>query len=179
MSKLHHFSYRINSEDQVIYVNREWLQFAKENDAPELTERTVLGTKIWRYIAGEATRRLYSELFSSLRNNKTELTLPFNCDSPGLIRNMTLTLRSFEGGSIELECRLNSVLERNYVGLFDRQVERSEDSVQICSLCRKLHVDGEWVSINNVIGRKRWFTSVPLPQLEESVCSSCERVLPT
>ena len=176
MSNSTQFSYRINAEDQITHVSPEWLQFAQENDAPALTENTVIGSKIWLYITGDATRRLYDELFSSLRRDKTELAFPFNCDSPVLIRNMTLTLRSIGGGSIEFNCRLNSVQERNYVGLFDRRMERREESVRICSLCRKIHVDGDWVSLSNVIGRKRWFTSVPLPQLEESVCSSCERI---
>jgi hypothetical protein len=174
MSNLHHYSYRINSEDQIVYVNREWLQFAKENDAPDLTESTVLGTKIWRYVKGDETRRLYSELFFNLRNNKKELTLPFNCDSPHLIRNMILTLRALGSGSIELECRLSSVQKREYVGIFDSRVERTDYFVRICSICRKFHVDGEWLSVTDVLGRKRWFTSVPLPQLEESLCSSCE-----
>jgi hypothetical protein len=179
MSNSNQFTYRINSEDQIIYVNRDWLRFAQENEAPELTETAVLGKPIWSYIKGDATRRLYQELFTSLRRNKTERSFPFNCDSPNLIRNMKLTLRTIGGNGIEFECSLYSIEPRDYVGLFDRRKERQSDSVLICSICRNICINGNWVSVESAIGRKRWLTSVPLPRLEESVCSHCERVSST
>jgi hypothetical protein len=168
------YTYRIDSADKFTRVSPEWLRFAIENDAAHLTEEAVLGQSIWEHITGAAIQRLYSELFKTVRQKRTELSLPFNCDSPTLVRHMTLTLRSLGGGAIEFESRVDRVQERSEVPLLNRRTQRSEESVTICSLCRKLYIESNWLPVAEAVGRKRWLTSTPPPRLSESLCPTCE-----
>jgi hypothetical protein len=168
------YLYRVDATDRITSVSKDWLAFALENDAAHLTERLVLGSSVWDYVSGADVIRLYRELFLSVRARHAELEIPFNCDAPDLIRNMTLTLRSLPGGAIELESRVLTVVKRPPVLLLQHSVERSEQCVQICSLCRCLNLDGEWIPIGSALSLRRWLTALPVPRLQESLCSNCE-----
>lgn len=167
------YVYRVNASDEIVYVNHEWLAFAVDNDAPSLTESAVLGTTLWSHITGGGAIRLYEELLRSIRGQRRELTVPFNCDSPTRLRHMTLTLRSLPSGGVEFEGQLVRSVERPYVALLDRRSQRSSEMVAICSLCRTLSVDDEWVPVDVAVRRRRWFADASLPRLNESVCPSC------
>lgn len=167
------FVYRIDAADAITYVSPAWLRFAHENDAPELSEENVLGSSLWSHVTGNHTRRLYELLFHSLRTSRQEMAMPFNCDSPTAVRHMTLTLRGLGGGAIELEGRVNLIQDRPYTPLFDRRVTRSEAAIAVCSVCRKLHVEGDWVAVDKAVGRQRWLTTAPVPKLDESLCPVC------
>jgi hypothetical protein len=167
------YLYRIDSTDAITFVSPAWLQFAQDNDAPELNAKNVLGSSLWTHVTGEHTRRLYALLFNSLRASRQESAIPFNCDSPTTVRHMTLTLRGLAGGAIELEGRVNLTQERPYTPLLDRRATRSDATVAICSVCRRLQIDDAWVAVDKAIGRQRWLTSVSVPKLDESLCPMC------
>ena len=168
------YVYRVNATNEITFVSPEWLEFAIENGALSLTQSKVVGTSIWRFVTGDSTRRLYEELFRRLRVHRAELAIPFNCDSPTVVRDMTLTLRALGAGSIELEGRLNSTRERQPISLLDPYIERMAGTVSICSLCRKVQLASDWISVEEAVVRKRWLTSTPLPQLDEALCPICE-----
>jgi len=165
--------YRIDAADTITFVGPEWLRFAVENEAPELTEAAVVGRPIWSFITGEETRRLYAELFRDLRVRPTEITIPFRCDSPTVVRHMSLDLRSHGGGELELEGRLLHAATREPVDVLSRRAERSAESLPICSLCRRLFVQGEWVDAGTAIVRRRLFNAAAVPRLAETVCEAC------
>ncbi|MHB8077779.1 MAG: hypothetical protein ACYDIE_00810 [Candidatus Krumholzibacteriia bacterium] len=167
------YVYRLDATDTITFVSPEWLRFAAENEAPELTEPAVVGQPVWRFIAGEETRRLYAELFRDLRVRPAEIMVPFRCDSPTVVRHMTLGLRSHGGGEIELEGRLLRLETREPVDVLARWAERSAESQPICSLCRRLLVGGEWVDAGTAIVRRRLFSVAPVPRLVETVCATC------
>jgi hypothetical protein len=139
---LERYVYRIDASDTITFVSPEWLRFAEENEAPELTEAAVIGKTIWRFITGIETRILYEDLFGGLRARRSEIIIPFQCDSPTVIRRMSLTLRSLGTGGIECEGRLLQVKTREPVAILSRWAARSDESIQICSLCRFLLVQG-------------------------------------
>ena len=92
------YIYRIDGTDHITFVNSKWLEFARENCAPELANSSIVGASIWGFIKGAETRLLYESLFARLRDKNNEVTLPFHCDSPTAIRKMELTLRSMPRG---------------------------------------------------------------------------------
>ena len=169
------YLYRIDARDRIEHVNADWLRFAEDNDAPELCLPDVIGSVIWDHVTGMATQSLYRELFQRMRLGRLEVAIPFNCDSPTVVREMTLTLRSLSGGVIELEGRLNRVQSRERVNILERRTMRGTEAVAICSLCRKISLDDGWMTIEEAIGRRRWFTVSESPQLEGSLCSVCTR----
>lgn len=171
------YIYRIDENDRIMFVNSDWLRFAEENDASHLTSARVLGSSVWDYVDGSVTRQLYQELFRHLRTGRKERQLPFNCDAPTIVRSMTLTIRTMGGGAIELEGSLVRTQVRLPARILDCRSPRNEEHIAICSLCRALLVENEWVSVDEAIGRCRWFTVSLLPRLEESICPACETLL--
>lgn len=173
---LQRYIYRVDAADRIVWVCPQWLEFGEENDMPSDKLSGVVGSDLWSHITGLGIRQLYEELFAGIRLCQSEIAIPFNCDSPTLLRNMTLTIRSLTGGAIELEGRLNSTRVRPYAPILDKNAERSEESVPICSICRKMLVSAEWVTVGEAVVRRRLFTKVPVPHLEETLCPSCKNV---
>ena len=58
------YEYVIDDSDCIVFVSPNWLTFAAENAAPQLTETTVLGMPIWSYIADTDCREVYRMLFA-------------------------------------------------------------------------------------------------------------------
>jgi hypothetical protein len=171
-----YYVYRIDGSDVVSFVSPEWVRFAQSNEAPELTAEQVVGKPIWHFVAGKEARTLYEQLYASLRSRRADISIPFRCDAPAQIRQMTLTLRSLGAGGIECEGRLDRIEARESVAALSRHGPRSEESISICSLCRRVSVFDEWMEIRAAIVRKRLFGAMPLPRLDENVCPDCKRV---
>lgn len=167
------YRYAIDAEDRIRFVSPEWLQFALDNEAPELNEAAVLGRPLWDFVIGEDTRRLYALLFAELRARSGERSLPFNCDSPTRVRRMRLTLRSQPAGAIALEGLLLASETRAPEPLFQRDAPRAAGSIAICSVCRRLEAAGEWVEVAEAVGRLRLFARALPPRLAETLCPDC------
>nr|MBS0021223.1 hypothetical protein [Gammaproteobacteria bacterium] len=171
------YTYGINPSDVITWVSDEWLRFAQENDAPELSVAHVIGQSLWRFIVGADVQRIYQELFRSLRSKRAELIIPFRCDSPTVVRHMELTLRSPGNGVLEFEGRLLRHEMREPVSVFYRHAQRSNESISICSLCRRLLWQKEWIDVGAMIVRRRLFNTEPIPRLDETVCPDCRSKL--
>jgi hypothetical protein len=170
------YLYIIDAEDRITSVNPEWLRFAQDNDAAELTEAHVLGRPIWDFIVGEATRSFYEALYGNLRYRRSAIVIPFRCDSPTVVRQMTLILRPVGEGAIECEGRLEHAQPREPITILFRWVDRTDERIPICSLCRRLDLMGEWVEVREAVVRRRLFNQAPVPRLEETVCPTCNCV---
>jgi hypothetical protein len=167
------YVYRIDESDVITHVSPQWLEFAETNEAPELTADNVLGKPIWHFITGPSTRTFYEALYRNLRFRRSEIMIPFRCDSPTVIRQMTLTLRPLGAGTIECEGRLDHTQTREPITILFRWAARSDEKIPICSLCRRLDLNGEWVEVREAVVRRRFFNNVPVPRLEETVCPTC------
>ena len=171
----HLLKYQIDADDRITRVNSAWLDFAQENDGGELSEDRVVGQRIWRFIAGSQVRSLYRELFADLRREHQEVLLPFRCDSPETVRHMEMTLRSAPCGGIDFESRMVRATDRESVTLLARRSRRSDEQLPICSFCRRLMVGDEWLPVQHVLVRRRWFGAVSVPRLAEALCPNCLR----
>lgn len=165
--------YAIDPHDRIVSVGANWSRFALENDAPELVEERVVGQPIWRYISGVQTRNLYLDLFRRLRRNPAEMLVPFRCDSPRVIREMTLLVSSSVDGTIRFEGRVHRVTEREEVTALSRFARRTEDTLEICAVCRRLSVEDIWMEATADRARERLFHPDRSPGLDETVCPDC------
>jgi len=171
------YIYRLDDLNRITYVSPEWVRFARENDAPELTEEFVLGKPVEDFITGVETRELYEALFHNLRRRQTEIMIPFRCDSPTVIRQMNLTLRPLANQGIECEGTLLHAQEREPITILFRWVQRHDELIPICSLCRRLELHGEWVDAHEAVVQRRLFSIAPLPRLSETICPECKSVM--
>jgi len=171
------FAYSIDRDDLIESVSDSWLEFARENRAPELTREHVVGQILWRFVAGRETRLLYEDLFLKVRTRAESLALPFRCDSPDRFRFMRLMLDAGPRDSIDCRGILIREQQRPYLSILDQAFPRTNDSLPMCSCCNRIHAFGtQWLDAEDAIRRLDLFDSASLPQLEYAVCDACAAI---
>ena len=131
------YSYLIDAQDRLDWVSPSWLAFARENGAAELTAELVLGQSLWSYIADECTHKLYQALLGQIRNDESQVVVPFRCDSPRLRRYMRLTIVYWGQGRVRFDGTLVRAEARDYLGVLDMQTARSTHCLTMCSICQR------------------------------------------
>lgn len=119
------YLYRITPDDHIEFVNDAWIRFAEENGTPTLPQN-VIGTSLWKHISGQEVVHLSRQLVAKARQTKTEVSVPFCCDSPSLRRFMRMRIVPLSQGRIEF----HTWVEReepfqNPIRLFDPVVSGS------------------------------------------------------
>lgn len=168
------YRYRVNHADELVAVDPWWLAFAQENSATELKEDFVLGRSLWQFISGEDTYRFYQDLHARIRETGEPVSLPFRCDSPTLQRHMQMIIRPSERREIEYSCRLVKVVPQREIQLLSGVHPPSEDSLALCSCCKRGLVESEgWVGLEVISERLRSIGSLSSPRTRHVVCSEC------
>lgn len=168
------FTYRVDANNRIISVTREWESFAQENDAPELVAAAVLGKPLLDFVAGMEAQHLYELIIARVRRTQQAVAVPFRCDSPSVRRFMELRISSYGDNHLELEGRILREEERGAVSLLDSSTSRSDEFLTICSWCKQVDVSGEWLEVEEAVKRRRFFNSTTLPQLTHGICNACE-----
>jgi hypothetical protein len=168
------FIWIIDDTDGIIYVNEDWLAFARENGAPDLSAALVLNKPLWRFIQGQETIYLYRQLLGKLRTGMAPVKLPFRCDSPDCRRFMEMELSLLTDDPIQFLARLIRQEYRPPVDLLDVSREGSGEFLRVCSWCKKIFITGRgWGEIEEAIRALKLFGSLPLPHITHSICNSC------
>lgn len=166
------YIYRINKYDHIVYVNQDWLEFAKTNQAGELT-RTVLGSSLWNYLSGPEVKHVYQLLLQRLRRGEGAVNIPFRCDSPGMRRHLELVMRLLPDHEVEFVCTLLREEPRDEVKLLNPAARRDERFIIMCAWCKKVQATG-WIEIEEAIERLELFGQPLLPRISHVICPSCK-----
>ncbi len=59
--------YFIDARDKIIFVNENWDEHARENNAHHLTGQNILGCDLWQFISHETLRQVYREFIRRAR----------------------------------------------------------------------------------------------------------------
>lgn len=168
------FAYSIDARDTIVTLSDAWLEFARENRAPELTREEVIGKPLWDFVAGEETRRLYEDVFVRVRGRDETIELPFRCDSPDRFRFMRLLLRPWSGDGIECVGVLIREQQRPVFSILDRAFPRTSASLLMCSLCKRIYAFGSrWLELEDAIHELDLFGKSELPRIDYVVCEGC------
>ena len=168
------YRYRVDAADLIVWVDRLWLAFAKENGAPELSEEFVLGRSLWDFVAGDETRRLFSEIHSRVRSSHHRVVLPFRCDSPSLQRHMRLTITEEADGRLMYESVMLRAVPQRTLDILDSSRTRSAGLLTMCSCCKRALLEPlGWLEVEDVSARLRVFETREAPQLRYSICPDC------
>ena len=165
-------SYRLSPDDCVLEVDPGWSGFAQSNSAPGLDPNSVIGRPVWDFISGVEVRAIYQRLFDEVRSTQKALSVAFRCDSPGEIRNMSLTIEPLPLGQLGIVSSLVERLRREPVELLEAGTARSDEMVSLCSWCKRVEsADGEWLEIE----QSTWPRSAALlPRVSHGICPNCE-----
>lgn len=172
------FIHRIDPDDIVVYVNDAWLAFARENGAPELTNRKVWNNSLWDFIADYETRHLYQLLLEKVRRKKIAIRIPFRCDSPDRRRLMEMEIFPLEKGGAEFRTVMIKTEFREPVAVLDTCTDRSGKVVTICAWCKKINVPEKgWMETEKAVTDLHLFEAVRLPILSHGICPACREII--
>ncbi len=168
------FPYTIDHDDRIVSVGEAWLEFARENGAANLTRGAVLGRSLWDFVAGTETRLLYEGLFERVRSGEGPFVIPFRCDSPERFRFMRLVVQRSTGGAIDIQGTLVREQQRPFYSILDQAFPRSESSLPMCSLCKKVQAFGlRWLELEDALRELDLFGAPAVPRIDYVVCDDC------
>jgi hypothetical protein len=168
------FTYHIDQDDQIFYINQDWLDFARENQSANLSEETIIGTSLWNHIANSETVHIYETLIKKVRNGQSKITVPYRCDSPDKRRYMEMNIAALENYGVEFD---NSILreeERPSVNLLDPKYPRNKEMIRMCGWCKKVHTNGSWLETEEAVIALKIFDQPILPGITHGICPACK-----
>ena len=167
------FNYRVNAEDRINHVSSEWLDFARENDASDLDSETVIGQSIFQFVSNEETRHLYAMILDRVRTGRNEVVVPFRCDGPSVRRFMELEVSPRPKSHVQFQGRIVREEGRPAVPLLDSSINRGDDFLKICSWCKRVQAQREWLEVELAVDKLELFNRKRLPQLTHGICEDC------
>ncbi len=168
------FSYTVDAHDEIRDVNSNWLAFAAENNARQLSKQAVLGHSLWEYVAGDETIHLYQSVLGRVRRTRREVLLPFRCDSPTLERHMRMVIVPEPSSSIRFDCVIEKVRATSELNLLNPSYRRSPVQLNMCSCCKRILVAPlGWLDVAEAVARLNLFDTEQVPHLQQIVCPAC------
>ncbi len=168
------FTYHIDSGDLITAVDEEWLRFAEENGATELTRQNVEGRSLWDFVEGNETAQLYKILFEKIRGTDRTCDIPFRCDAPTLRRFMRLIVSSDEQHNIHFTSVLIREEPRDHQGLLVPAEDADEVMVKMCSWCKRVALpEGRWLEVEEAMISLRIFETSTHPVVTHGLCQDC------
>lgn len=168
------YQYAVNRDDVLIWVSKSWRAFARENDAPELADRSLRGVSLWVFIGDRETRGYYQRLHDGVRESKLPVTISSRCDSPTLRRDLRISLRPMRNGGILYESLVASVNVVPELALLSRNVRRSRQRLTLCSNCKKALIEPlGWLDLAAAGEHLPLYEKGFAPRLAYSMCPGC------
>jgi hypothetical protein len=169
-------SYQIDRDDTLTGVGDGWRDFAMSNGAPYLADH-VLGRNLFEFIIDATTRHIYRDLLAGVRAGR-EVSFDYRCDSPSLRRfmRMTMTARpqqgvAFRSLTVRTEPRVPATPDLG-------ATPTGNPLLVVCSWCKRVSVQDEWLEMEAVIERLGLFTADAPPALTHGACPACyERIM--
>lgn len=168
-------AYALDAEDRITAANPAWDAFATENTGP--AGGAVVGTSVWRHVADPTTRHLYALLFTRVRESGRVLRIPFRCDSPDTVREMSLEVAPAAEGALVVYARLLRQWRRDPVPMLDPTVPRTGPMLRLCGWCRRVDLDGQWLELEEAMATHRILCDAPLPHTTHGICGDCQRAV--
>ena len=174
-SKKEIYIHRIDKNEIIVSVSDNWLSFAEENfGANSCNPENVVGSSLWDFIHDPETVHLYEIILKKVRGHQRAATFPFRCDSPEERRFLILSVVPMMDDAIEFISSVSRTEARESIELLKSDIERSDEFVRICSMCKKIAIsDEEWIEIEIAMQELKLFEKDVLPNLTHGVCHSC------
>lgn len=99
---------RLDRDLLITHVGGGWDAFAFANGGKSLVGKAVIGRPITSFIHGDAVRMFTDVVFERMLRLGGTRTIRYRCDSPGIIREMEMTLTAIPDG---LHCKHRIVRE--------------------------------------------------------------------
>ncbi len=171
------YEYLIDKKNNIVSASHNFFFFAHKNEAPELTENTVIGKSLFRFIVGKETQHLYRILIDRVRKEKREVIIPFRCDGPDIRRFMELRIKKVKDDNVYFKGCLIKEEMRQRVVLLDALIPRKNNLLRMCSWCKKVDTNGIWLEVEQAIKELDLFGSDALPGITHGICEACNEMI--
>jgi hypothetical protein len=166
-------SYELDPDLGLTKVDQGWIEFALENDAPELLPPGPIGRSVLDSISDSTTKLLYRELFDHAARVARPISFAIRCDSPAMRRQLLLTITATASG-FRVDSSLRWARPNPAGELLRHGLPRDPARVlRICSWCKKMEADGEWCELDEAARRLGLFERGELPLLTHGMCPAC------
>ena len=169
------FKYGIDGNDILLEVSENWQSFSDRNSGGEAClPRNIIGSSLWHHISEWETKQLYQTILERVRRNNRRASFPFRCDSSDERRFLTLLVIPMKSNYVNFESRILRTELREPLALLSGDVERSQELLRICSMCKKIAVSNtEWVEVESAVQTLGLFDRAAMPQFTHGVCQPC------
>jgi hypothetical protein len=182
-------AYAVDAEHRIVAVGRRrWDRFAIENNAPELCAEHIIGRNLFEFVSGADVQQAYRDLSARAFSTGEPITVNTRCDSPGLARELRLSIAPLQLGDerpgLLFQVQLLSEAARPCLDIFDFRallsaLTRQADLpiVTMCSFCQHLRWSGpegeeDWVTADEYYrlgGASR-------VRISHGLCADCDAV---
>lgn len=167
-------SYGIDKRNRICCVDDNWMTFARENSAPELTPEFVIGKPLWDFFRGEETRDLTRMMFDKVRLTDESFVVPFRCDGPDILRPMVMLIQPGADRSIIVRTRtVHDQLEYHPIHRLPL-TRRLGDLIKVCAWCCRIELMTKiWVDVEFALGDLSVLDAAGVPALSHGICPEC------
>lgn len=172
MSEMADIVYRVNGNDQIVYVSEAWDTFAVANGGEGVRAARVLHRPLWDFITDLSTQEIYRTLMRKARAGHL-VRFTFRCDAPWRRRFLEMTMLGGPDNAVEFHTRTLLEEERPVPVLLDPDAPRSDELLRSCGWCKKILVGDEWVEVEEAVHRLRLFHRRLVPAITHGICDEC------
>ncbi len=167
--------YRIDNNNIIDRLSDNWQICSEENFGGDICKPiNVIGSPLLDFITGLETRYLYKIILRRVRDRMRSSTFGYRCDSPEKRRFLDLSIIPLKHNAVDFWSRVVRTESREPVVLLKNDIERSDEFVRICSMCKKISIsDTEWAEVESAITKLRLFEKERMPELTHGLCQSC------
>ena len=135
------YSHKVDAKGIIVNVSDNWQSFAEENlGVSTCLPKNVIGTHLFDHIQDPETKHLYELIMHKVRKYRRNAMISFRCDAPDKRRYLELTVIPLKDGSLEFKSQIIRTELREFVELMRSDIERSEEYLKICSMCKKIAI---------------------------------------
>ena len=121
------------------------------------------------------TRKLFRKLLSHSRNHNHVVSIPYRCDTETSCQYYRLSVSISGARRVMFFNKLLGCDPRKNGVRWDRISSDNDDSTDLCSICNKLSVNGEWQEFQELVDTNLWPASGKEMKCAYTVCTQCER----
>ena len=170
--------YWIGADDVAFATGDGWVEFARDNGAPELVDLAP-GRTLWSHFDGDEVRDLWQAVVARVRAQLSEATVPLRCDGPDMRRWFEMTITPGDNQTVRFRSALVFEEPRPTVAMLDWQTERdgSAPAVSVCSWCGQADDGSQWVGIEELVRHLRLLEKTVMPPIAHGICPSCRDLM--
>lgn len=164
----------LDANNRILACGEAWDRFARENDAPELATRDLLGRSLEDFVSGKVTRAFLADLLVRVRKRGHTLVIPYRCDSPRVRRFMRMEIQPLAQGRVRWRHWILRTEPLPWAVTLEIAPQRRRDTYIRCSLCGRMRWQDSWIEPLSLVLAAGLPPARALP-VTYGLCPACRR----